>query len=206
MRNCFPSSYPFPPNFPTPNPHLIPFFLVDLHVLPFTPTFRHFPPTFPHFPPTFPPLSPTFLLFVGLMVVGSLSLDGVEVLVPGPRQHPAQPSIRQLPGAADAQTAHPTIPPPPAQPRHTNHWAPRTRKRHQQEHQHQRPAESNDPTQHVEGRTGDCPGPRKETTTQRNVTRGAGRAVKQASSYASRPRGRRNNITHKKCFMRRALY
>ena len=35
--------------------------------------------------------------------------------------------IRQLPGAANAQTH-------PAEPQHTNHWAPRTRKRHQQEH------------------------------------------------------------------------
>ena len=56
--------------------------------------------------------------------------------------------------------------------RHTNHWAPRTRKRHQQEHRLQRPTESSDPTQHAEGRTGDCPGPRKETTTRRNVTLG----------------------------------
>ena len=29
-----------------------------------------------------------------------------------------------------------------------------------------------DPAQHAKGRTGDCPGPRKETTTRRNVTRG----------------------------------
>ena len=62
------------------------------------------------------------------------------------------------------------IPPHPAQPRHTNDWAPRTRKRHQQEHRPQRPTERSDPTQHAEGRTGDCPGPRKETTTRRNVT------------------------------------
>ena len=59
-----------------------------------------------------------------------------------------------------------------AQPQHTNYWAPRTRKRHQQEHRPQRPTESSDPTQHAKGRTGDCPGPRKETTTRRNVTRG----------------------------------
>ena len=64
------------------------------------------------------------------------------------------------------------IPPHPAQPQHTNHGAPRTRKRHQQEHRPQRPTESSDPTQHAEGRTGDCPGPRKETATRRNVTRG----------------------------------
>ena len=53
-----------------------------------------------------------------------------------------------------------------AQPRHTNYWAPRTRKRHQ------RPTESSDPTQHAKGRTGDCPGPHKGTTTRRNVTQG----------------------------------
>ena len=64
------------------------------------------------------------------------------------------------------------IPPHPAQPRHTNYWAPRTRKRHQQEHRPQRPTESSDPTQHAKGRTGDCPGPRKGATTQRNVTQG----------------------------------
>ena len=57
-------------------------------------------------------------------------------------------------------------------PRHTNDWAPRTRKRHQREHRPQRPTERSDPTQHAKGRTGDCPGPRKETTTRRNVTQG----------------------------------
>ena len=66
------------------------------------------------------------------------------------------------------------IPPHPAQPRRTNDWAPRTWKRHQQEHRPQRPTESSDPTQHAKGRAGDCPGPRKETTTGRNVTRGRG--------------------------------
>ena len=64
------------------------------------------------------------------------------------------------------------IPPHPAQPQHTNYWAPRTRKRHQQEHRPQRPTERSDPTQHAKGRTGDCPGPRKGTTTRRNVTQG----------------------------------
>ena len=59
-----------------------------------------------------------------------------------------------------------------AQPQHTNYWAPRTRKRHQQEHRPQRPTESSNPTQHAKGRTGDCPGPRKGTTTRRNVTQG----------------------------------
>ena len=66
------------------------------------------------------------------------------------------------------------IPPHPAQPRHTNYWAPRTRKRHQQEHRPQRLTERSDPTQHAKGRTGDCPGPCKETTTRGIVTRGGG--------------------------------
>ena len=52
-----------------------------------------------------------------------------------------------------------------------------TRKRHQQEHRPQRPTERGDPTQHAEGRTGDCPGPRKETTTRRNVTHRGGGAL-----------------------------
>ena len=60
----------------------------------------------------------------------------------------------------------------PAQPQHTNYWAPQRRERHQREHRPQRPAESSDPTQHAKGRTGDCPGPRKGTTTRRNVTQG----------------------------------
>ena len=66
------------------------------------------------------------------------------------------------------------IPPHPAQPRHTNDWAPRTRKRHQREHRPQRPTERSDLTQHAKGRAGDCPGPRHETATRRNVTRGGG--------------------------------
>ena len=53
-----------------------------------------------------------------------------------------------------------------------NNGAPRTRKRHQQEHRPERPTERSNPTQHAEGRTGDCPGPRKETATRRNVTQG----------------------------------
>ena len=56
--------------------------------------------------------------------------------------------------------------------RGANYWAPLTRKRHQQEHRPQRPTERSDPTQHAKGRTGDCPGPHKETTTRRNVTQG----------------------------------
>ena len=60
----------------------------------------------------------------------------------------------------------------PAHPQYANYWAPRTRKRHQQEHRPQRPTERSDPTQHAKGRTGDRPGPRKGATTERNVTRG----------------------------------
>ena len=64
----------------------------------------------------------------------------------------------------------------PAQSQHTNHWAPPTRKQHQQEHRPQRPTERSDPTQHAKGRTGYCPGPPKGTTARRNVTRGGGGA------------------------------
>ena len=61
-----------------------------------------------------------------------------------------------------------------AQPQHTNYWAPRTRKRHQQEHWPQRPTESSNLTQHAKGRTGDCPGPRKGATNRRMSHRGGG--------------------------------
>ena len=86
-----------------------------------------------------------------------------------PRQQPAQPQYANY-WAPLTRKRH-TMPHP-AQPRHTNHWALRMQKRHQQEHRPQRPTESSDPTQHVKGRTGDCPGPRKGTTTRRNVTQG----------------------------------
>ena len=88
-----------------------------------------------------------------------------------PPQQPAQPQHANY-WAPLTRKRH--IPPHPAQPQHTNDWAPRTRKRHQQEHRPQQPTESRDPTQHGKGRTGDCPGPHKETTTRRNVTRGGG--------------------------------
>ena len=81
-----------------------------------------------------------------------------------PPQQPAQPPVCQPLGAADA--------PHPAQPRHTNHWALRTRKRHRQEHRLRRPTESSDPTPHAKGRPGDCPGPRKKATTRRNAKQG----------------------------------
>ena len=86
-----------------------------------------------------------------------------------PRQQPAHP---QYANYWAPLTRKRYILPHSAQPRHTNCWAPRTRKQHQQEHRPQRPTERSDPMQHAKGRTGDCPGPRKETTTRRNVTRG----------------------------------
>ena len=88
-----------------------------------------------------------------------------------PPQQPAHPQYANY-WAPLTRKRH--IPPHPAQPRHTNNWAPRTRQRHRQEHRPQQPTESSDPTQHAKGRTGDCPGPRKETRTRRNVTRGGG--------------------------------
>ena len=59
-----------------------------------------------------------------------------------------------------------------AQPEYAKFWAPLTRKRHRKEYRPLRPSESSNPTQHAKGRTGDCPGPRKETATRRNVTQG----------------------------------
>ena len=88
-----------------------------------------------------------------------------------PRQQPAHPQYANY-WAPLTHKRH-TMPQP-AQPQHTNHWAPRTRKQHQQEHQPQRPTASSNPTQHVKERTGNCPGPRKETTTRRSVTQGGG--------------------------------
>ena len=87
-----------------------------------------------------------------------------------PRQQPAHPQYANY-WAPLTRKRH-TMPHS-AQPQHTKYWAPRTRKRHQQEHRLQRPTERSDPTQHAKGRTGDRPGPRKETTTRRNVTQGA---------------------------------
>ena len=86
-----------------------------------------------------------------------------------PRQQPAHPQYANF-WAPLTRKRH-TMPHS-AQPQHTKHWAPRTRKRHQQEHWLQRPTESSDLTQHAKGRTSDCPGPRKGTTTRRNVTQG----------------------------------
>ena len=86
--------------------------------------------------------------------------------------HFGGPSPESLIGGGGGRKRH-TMPHP-AQPQHTNYWAPRTRKRHQREHRPQRPTESSDPTQHAKGRTGDRPGPRKGATTRRNVTQGGG--------------------------------
>ena len=93
-----------------------------------------------------------------------------------PRQQPAHPQYANY-WAPLTRKRH--IPPRPAQPQHTNYWAPRTRKRHQQE----RPTERSDPTQHAKGRTGDCPGPRKETTTRRNVTQGGGGGLTKGGDF-----------------------
>ena len=89
-------------------------------------------------------------------------------------------SIRQLLGAADAQTAHHATF---STAQHTNYWSPRTRKRHQQEHRPQRPTESSDPTQHAKGRTGDRPGPRKGATIRRNVTQGVQRPTAELQGH-----------------------
>ena len=95
---------------------------------------------------------------------------------PGDNQHNPQYANYWAPLTRKRHTL-----PPPAQPRHTNHWTPRTRKRYQQQHRPQRPTERSDPTQHAKGRTGDCPGPRKETANRRNVT-GVATAFTTASS------------------------
>ena len=88
-----------------------------------------------------------------------------------PRRQPAQPQYANY-WAPLTRKRH--TKPQPAQPQHTHHWAPRTRKRHQQEHRLQQPTERSNPTQYAKGRTGDRPGPRKGTTTKRNVTQGGG--------------------------------
>ena len=132
------------------------------------------------------------LLHGGLFVGGGGAGNGRPVdrgvwtakTVKRPRQQPAHPQYANY-WAPLTRKRH--IPPHPAQPRHTNHWAPRTRKRHQQEHRPQRPTERSDPTHHAKGRTGDCPGPRKETTTRRNVTQGG--AVEVSNTPPSRRGG-----------------
>ena len=95
---------------------------------------------------------------------------GTAKTVKRPPQQPVQPQYANY-WAPLTRNRH--ILPHPARPQHTNHWA-LSAKRHQQEHQPQRPTESSGAMQHVNGRTGDCPGPLKETTTRRNVTGGGG--------------------------------
>ena len=51
-------------------------------------------------------------------------------------------------------------------PQYANYWAPLRRQRHHKAHRPRGPTESSDPTQHAEGRTGDCPGPRKDNATE----------------------------------------
>ena len=85
-----------------------------------------------------------------------------------PPQQPAQPWHANY----WAPLTHKRHPPQPAQPQYNHDGAPQMRKRHQREHRPQRPTERSDPTQHAKGRTGDCPGPRQEATTRRNVTQG----------------------------------
>ena len=102
-----------------------------------------------------------------------------------PRQQPAHPQYANY-WAPLTRKRH-TMPHS-SQPQHTNYWAPRMRKRHQQEHRPQRQTEHSDRTQHAKGRTGDCPGPRKETATRRNVTRGdGGGVVTQRYRWSFRP-------------------
>ena len=102
-----------------------------------------------------------------------------------PRQQPAHPQYANY-WAPLTRKRH-TMPHS-AQPQHTNHWAPRTRKRHQQEHRPQRPTEISNPTQHAKGRTGDCPGPRKGATTERNVTQVGGGGGGAVTVYPLGPR------------------
>ena len=96
------------------------------------------------------------------------AVDGLWTEVCGQQKQSNDPANNQH--SPNGPTRH-TMPHS-AQPQHTNYWAPRPRKRHQQEHRPQRPTERSDPTQHAKGRTGDCPGPRKGATTRRNVTQG----------------------------------
>ena len=98
-------------------------------------------------------------------------MDGLRTEVWGKQRPPQQPAQPQYANYWAPLTRKRHILPHPAQPRPTNHWAPRTRKRHQQE---AGLTESSDPTQHAKGRIGDCPGPRKETATRRNVIQGGG--------------------------------
>ena len=62
-------------------------------------------------------------------------VDGLRTEVCGQRKQPNDPHNNQHnPNTPTTGCRKRHIPPHPAQPQHTNHWAPRTRKRHQQEH------------------------------------------------------------------------
>ena len=98
-------------------------------------------------------------------------MDGLRTEVCGQQNSQTTPTttsttpVRQLPGAADAQTAHhaTSSTAPAHQPlgsANAGNDTSRSRK--------------HDPIQHAKGRTSDCPGPHKETTTRRNVTRRGG--------------------------------
>ena len=67
------------------------------------------------------------------------------------------------------------IPPHPAQTRHTNDWAPRTRKRHRQEHRPQQPTERSHLTQYAKGRTGEAATRRGRRREERATVQGPGR-------------------------------
>ena len=85
-------------------------------------------------------------------VVDDLNAEGRGVGSKNRKTTPATTSttpVRQLLGPANAETHH-------------------------KEHGLQRPSERSNPMQHAKGRTGDCPGPRNEMATRRNVTRGGG--------------------------------
>ena len=72
-----------------------------------------------------------------------------------------RPPPQALPRYANywAPLTHKRHPPQPAQPWHTNHWALRSGN---DASRLQRLTKRSNPTQHVKGRTGDCPGPRKK--------------------------------------------
>ena len=58
----------------------------------------------------------------------------------------------------------------PVPPQCANYWDPLTQTQHQQQHRLHRPSARSDLMQHAKERTRDCPGPRSESATQRNVT------------------------------------
>ena len=79
-----------------------------------------------------------------------------------PRKHSEAGGGRPECGGEWAAKTEKRPPQQPAQLQCANHWAQRTRKRHHKEHWSQWLTERSDPMQHAKGRTGDCPGPRKD--------------------------------------------